>query len=293
MIESVSAEVGSKLTDRLAVVVLSPAFAFWAVGLAAWIWTRPHAADHAVSRLATLSGLAQGALLIGGLLVVAASGVVVQRAAPTMLRLLQGYWFPAVRSALAGRYRRRLAADDATWQHLYSTWEEGKATASEAAELLAVERRLARLPPTADLVMPTRLGNVLESAERRPYDWYGLDPVRCWSRLWLVLPDAAKTEVSAARADLDAAATWWTWAALTAVWTLFTPWALLVAAAACLLSYSVVIGSAARFGDLVNAIFDVHRGLLYDALGWPRPSGPEAERTEGQAVSQALWRGPA
>ena len=62
-------------------MLLSPALAFWALGCAAWIWTRPRSADHAVVRLASLSGLAQGALLIGALLVVAASGVIVQRAA--------------------------------------------------------------------------------------------------------------------------------------------------------------------------------------------------------------------
>jgi hypothetical protein len=293
MIESIGAQLGGKLADRLAVALLSPALAFWTLGCAAWIWIRPHSANQAVNRLASLSGLAQGALLIGALMAVAASGVVVQRTEPVVLRLLQGYWPPALRSALASRYRRRLAADDKTWQELYSRWEDGKATETEAIELQAAERRLARLPATPDQVMPTRLGNVLRSAENRPYDWYGLDAVNCWSRLWLVLPDAAKNEVSAARADLDTATTWWTWAALTAVWTVFTPWALLVAVAACLLSYPLVVGSAMRFGDLVNATFDVHRGLLYDALGRPRPSSQDSERATGQALSQALWRGPA
>ena len=54
MIESISAGLGGKLADRLAVMLLSPAFGCWALGCGAWIWTRPRPADHAVSRLAAL-----------------------------------------------------------------------------------------------------------------------------------------------------------------------------------------------------------------------------------------------
>lgn len=293
MFETVTTELGSKLADRLALVLLSPAFAFWVLGVAAWVWTRPRAADHAVSRLATLSGLAQGLLTLGALLAVAASGAVIQRTVPAVLRLLQGYWPAPLRSMLAARWRRRLAAADETWQDLYPRWEEGKASDAQTAELLATERRLARLPGTPGQVMPTRLGNVMRTAETRPYDWYGLDSVHCWPRLWLVLPDPAKEEINATRADLEVAVTWWTWAALTAAWAILTPWAWLVAAVACLFSYLALISSAVRFGELINAVFDVHRGLLYDALGYPRPQSGESERVAGIALTQALLRGPA
>ena len=123
-------EVSHRL-DRLA--------AFWALGGVAWLWTRPHAAERAISRLATLSGLAQGALTVGALLVMAASGAVIQRTVPTVLRLLQGYWPAPLRAALAARYRHRLSDDDETWQDLYKRWEEDKATDTETAELLATE----------------------------------------------------------------------------------------------------------------------------------------------------------
>ena len=293
MFETVTSDVSGKLADRLAVVLLSPAFAFWALGGVAWAWTRPQAADHAISRLATLSGLAQGALLVGALLAATASAAVIQRTVPIVLRLLQGYWPAPLRSVLAARYRHRLADDDKTWGDLYPSWAEGKATETETTELQAIERRLTRLPATPEQVMPTRLGNVMRAAGRRPYDWYGLDSVRCWPRLWLLLPDPAKEEVNVARADLETAVTWWTWAALTVVWVIFTPWALLVAAVACLFSYLAMIGSAVRFGELINAVYDVHRGLLYDALGYGRPGSRESERDAGIALTQALLRGPA
>jgi hypothetical protein len=292
MFETVTSGLGGKLADRLAVVLLSPAFAFWALGGVAWTLTRPHAVDHAVSRLATLSGFAQGALIVGALLVATASSAVIQRTVPIMLRLLQGYWPAPLRSVLAARYRHRLAGETEIWEGLYPRWEEGTATATETAELQATERRLARLPATPEKVMPTRLGNVMRAAEGRPFDWYGLDSVSCWPRLWLLLPDPAKEEVTVARADLETAVTWWTWAALTAVWAIFTPWALLVTAVACLFSYLAMIGSAVRFCELVNAIYDVHRGLLYDALGYARPDSRESERDTGIALTRALLRGP-
>jgi len=293
MFETVTSDISGKLADRLAVALLSPAFAFWVLGAAAWVWTRPGGADRAVTHLAKLSGFAQGALVVGVLLAVAASGAVLQRTVPSVLRLLQGYWPAPLRFALAVRWRRRLKADDRRWQDLYRLRAEREADEREAAELLAVERRLTRIPAEADRVMPTRLGNVLQAAEERPYAWYGLDSEHCWPRLWLVLPDPAKTEVNAARADLETAVTWWTWSALTVVWVIFTPWALLVAALACLFSYLAMIGSAVRFGELLNSVYDVHRGLLYDALGYPRPAAPEAEREAGMQLTEMLLRGPA
>ena len=291
MIESITAGLGGRVAERWAALLLSPAVAFWALGAGAWVWAWPDSAGDTIDRLATLSPLAQGAIGVGALLVVAASGFVVEQSASMVLRVLQGYWPGWLRAPLASRHRKRLEADDDLWQKLYAQWESGAATEAEAAELLTVERRLAQLPGRAEQIMPTQLGNVLRAAESRPHDWYGLDAVRCWPRLWLVLPDPVKAELSAARAQLDAAATWWSWGALTAVWTVFTPWALLVAAVGCGLAYPVLVGAAARFGELVDATFDLHRGLLYDALGWERPDNPEAERARGEALTQALWRG--
>jgi hypothetical protein len=292
VIAALTSGIGSRLADRWAAALLSPAFAFWAIGALAWLWTRPAEVEQMLDDLARLSPLAQAAASVGALLVVVASGFAVERLALPALRLLEGYWPPALRNRAAGRARRRLQANEDRWQQLYARWESGAASDAETAELLAVERRLAVLPAQSAQVMPTRLGNVLRAAESRPADFYGLDAVRCWPRLWLLLPDAVKVELGAARAELDAAATWWIWAVLIAVWGLLTPWAVLVAAAAALLAYVALLAAATRFGELLGATFDLHRGLLYDALGWPRPSRPDEERARGEALTQALVRGP-
>ena len=60
--------------------------------------------------------------------------------------------------------------------------------------------------------MPTRIGNILRAAETRPYDHYGLEAVIVWPRLWLVLPDSARQELSTARASLDSSVAAVIWA---------------------------------------------------------------------------------
>jgi hypothetical protein len=67
--------------------------------------------------------------------------------------------------------------------------------------------------------MPTRLGNLLRAAERKPLEKYGLDAIICWSRLWMLLPDAVKKDLQESRADLNNAARVWLWSLLFCGWT--------------------------------------------------------------------------
>jgi len=67
--------------------------------------------------------------------------------------------------------------------------------------------------------MPTRLGNLLRAAERKPLEKYGLDAILCWSRLWMLLPDAVKKDLQESRADLNNAARVWLWSLLFCGWT--------------------------------------------------------------------------
>jgi hypothetical protein len=285
-----------KLAEHWAAILLSPAFAFWALGLGAWLLSRPDATarQRLVDGFTGLPGSAQISILILALLVVAASSVVVDRQALRVLRWLEGYWPRPLRPlarALAGHHRGRQKRLEQRWNELYARHQEGTADADSGRELIEVELRLSELPARPERVMPTRLGNILRAMESGIVDKYGIDPVRCWPALWLVLPESTKQVAGAARENLDTAVTWWVWAVLVAVWTVFTPWALLVAAAAWP-TYVNLRNTAARYGELIDATFALHRGLLYDALGRPRPA-PADEHASGQALTAALWRGPA
>src|SRR5260370_24295303 len=80
-------------------------------------------------------------------------------------------------------------------------------------------RGMLRSMPRQDaLGMPTRLGDILRAAERRPADKYGLDTIACWTALWLLLPAEAKTELVQARSALHNAARTWLLGALFGVW---------------------------------------------------------------------------
>ena len=142
--------------------------------------------------------------------------------------------------------------------------------------------------------MPTRLGNILRAAERRPVDKYGLDSVVCWTALWLVLPEQTEDRARPGTVHLDKALRMWLWGALFLVWTPWTWWAIPIAVIVPALAYHVgILGAATLFGDLVVAAYDLHRMSLYDSLHLPRPTSPVEERrvSGGTLVTNALWGG--
>ena len=145
--------------------------------------------------------------------------------------------------------------------------------------------------PLPDQLMPTRLGNLLRAAEQRPLEKYGLDAIICWSRLWLLLPDAVKQELQAARADLNAAARVWFWSVLFMIWGVWALWAIPLGLLSALFAYRWAIAAATLYGDLIEATFDLYRQLLYDSLDWRRPPNPAEERRVGRELTEYLWRG--
>ena len=155
-------------------------------------------------------------------------------------------------------------------------------------------RSMLRSMPRQDaLGMPTRLGDILRAAERRPADKYGLDTIACWTALWLLLPAEAKTELVQARSALDNAARTWLWGALFVVWIPWTWLALPVAIVVPAVAYYVgILTAATLFGELTVSAFDLYRFRLYDSLHLPRPSSPALERSrDGSRVTRLLWTG--
>jgi hypothetical protein len=148
------------------------------------------------------------------------------------------------------------------------------------------------MPRQAAYGMPTRLGDILRAAERRPDDKYGLDAVVCWYALWLLLPAETKTELVQARSALDNATRTWLWGALFVVWTPWTWLALPIAVIVPALAYYIgILAAATLFGELTVSAFDLYRFRLYDHLHLPRPCSPASERRDGRRVTRLLWEG--
>lgn len=139
-----------------------------------------------------------------------------------------------------------------------------------------------RLPASSPLPaqrMPTRLGNVLRAAELRPGSRYGLDAVTCWPRLWLLLPKDSRQEVAAARTGLYLSVQSWLCGVAFSVFVVWAWWAPVVGLTVAWVTYYTRMLAAARtYGTLIESCFDIHRGLLYAALNWPRPANPPRVR---------------
>ena len=140
--------------------------------------------------------------------------------------------------------------------------------------------------------MPTRFGNLLKAAESRPPHRYGLDAVVCWPRLWLIMPDTARTEVAAARVRLDEGARLWLWSLLFCGWVIFTWWALAVALLGMIVGYRTVLAGATVYGRLVLSCYDLYRKDLYATLGCELPVDAQEEVRSGARLTAYLERGP-
>jgi hypothetical protein len=288
--------IGTKLADRW-VAVATPALLFWVGGLLAFLWGHggTKGLERPVAWITGQSGVVQAALLVAALIGVAGSGAVVQRMTLPVLRFLEGHW-PAwlgfLRRRLVLKQTARLDKLEDEWKKLADGVEVGSASAEERDAYNLLDGRLRRVPTVRESVMPTRVGNVLRAAESRPYEKYGLDAVKCWPQLWLVLPDVARQELTSARASLDAAAAACLWGLLFLVWSTWTLWAIPVGLAVTLAAYFVWVPDRAEvFADLVEAAFDLYRPALYAALRWPLPSDPADERKLGALLTEYLWRG--
>ena len=283
---------GAKVAGGWADALATPAFLFWVGGLVA------STLRHGLWWL-ELEESEQIALAAAGLVAVLMSAAVVRRFDLATLRILEGYWPRALKGLtrwLTRRQSDRIDRDQARVQELMQRFtkphETGTAEHREGLEEMAeLEDRLAHAPLRPEHRMPTDLGNVLRAAEIRPGEKYGLNAVICWPRLWLVLPETARSELSEARASLDVAARAWLWCLLFTLWAVWEPWFLALGLLAAPLAYRRAVASARVYGDLLESTFDVHRTLLYQSLRWPLPANPAAEHAAGQRLTAYLWRG--
>lgn len=288
--------IGTKLADRW-LALAGPAMLYWTGGfllLAASAEGQVRLTGISAA-VAAQPAVLQVSMIAAAVLAVLASGVLVQRLTLPTLRLLAGYW-PA---GLAGMRRSRIASERARleraqteWMRLAERLEREPTNTELEQEYILLDARLRRLPAVAHRLLPTRLGNVLRSAESRTYDKYGLDPVRCFPHLWLLLPDAARQELAAARGRLDGAVAACVWGVFFLPWGAVNLLAVPVGAGVAVAAWWWWLPERAEaFGELLEATFDLYRVDLYEALRWPLPANPAVERQSGELLTRYVWRG--
>ncbi|KQR80332.1 hypothetical protein ASF98_18735 [Arthrobacter sp. Leaf337] len=287
---------GGKLADRWLTVSV-PALVFWFGGALAWLagaddWVM--ALSELTRWMESLSVFGQLMMLFLGLLGIGASGVVVARATAPALRLIEGYW-PRVMRPLArlfaSKVEERMKNSVTRFSELERKSHEGRVSEDEVKEHARLDEEMRRRPARPPY-LPTSVGNTLRAAERRPEDKYGLDAVTVWPHLWQVMPETSRKEVGAARAALDSSVGAVCWGLLFLVFTPLTWWSLPIGLAVSASALFIWVPSRAQvYADQVEALFDLYRRQLYEALRWPLPRDPDHEREQGRLLTTYLWRG--
>ncbi|WP_394619436.1 hypothetical protein JNUCC0626_10150 [Lentzea sp. JNUCC 0626] len=289
---------GGKLADRW-LTVSAPAFLFWSGGVLAWAhsaggWS---GAEPVVAWLSHRPAVVQGGALLVALVLVAGSGVVVDRLSGPALRIAEGYWPGWVLKVwwrLARVAGKRTERRQRSWQALQRRIadEDPALRPEDFATYLRLDRAQRRQASVPYRRMPTRIGAILRAAESWPLDKYGLETTAVWPRLWLLLPELTRDELIAARRAVTGAVVAALWGLLFTTFGALTPWAVLVGLTVSVLALCVWLPPRAQaFADLLEAAFDLHRSLLYQHLRWPLPANPAGEQESGRALTAYLWRG--
>lgn len=271
--------------------VFSPAFLFWAGGLTFYFSKRNW---HIIWKIITgMQPFEQIVLIVIALVVLILSSIVMKNLRFTILRLLEGYWpwpFGKVASILSNLQNFWFESYEKQWNHLKS--KEDSLNRIEHRKLSSLEMQTHYFPAQINDVQPTTLGNILRMAETTPRIKYGLDAVICWPRLWLLLPEDTRKEISAGREALMNNVELWAWGLLFLVWVNWSPWALVVVLLWLVFVDGWLQQSAMSYADLLDGTFDVHRWKLYEAVRWPLPEKSGLTEVEiGRRLTEFLWRG--
>jgi hypothetical protein len=139
-------------------------------------------------------------------------------------------------------------------------------------------------PPFEDLVLPTRLGNVIRAFEMYSRRRYGASAIALWPRLQGVIDTAYAQGLDAAKTSFDfmlhsaflsallgvllsAAGLWWYNPLIHGFGQRWIGWMIFFVGLSYLL-YLAAINRASEWGSQVEAAFDLYRGKLLTQLGY-------------------------
>ena len=239
-------------------------------------------------------------LFVIALLLLAAVAYIVSSFQLPLTRLYEGYWprikgVNWVRRRLVERHRRM-------WRRLHDEQREAGEQHQFAEQNAMQEVMAQRYPPKTrlDLLMPTRLGNILRAAEVYPHERYKIDAAVIWPRLRPMLPDTMINDLTEGTTLLDAMLMLRTlamvfgtlWPILLAVttesWELaalaFVGWPI------AMIAHRSALAAATQRGEGIEAAFDLYRGELLQHLGFPASLDLEGERIIWDDLTQFYLR---
>lgn len=252
-----------------------------------------------------------GVVLVAAALLAAAAGLAAQAAGVLIGHVWLGEWPGWSVTVVEWLIRRReerfdrlatavgLATDHRRRTQVAAT--RARLRGDPAARTLAQEaRRAQRLEDRAlarrDRICrsrpgrPTWMADHMVAAQARVAGAYGIDLAICWPRVWLLLPDGVRDEVTAPQQALDRATTLAGWGLLYVVVGMRWWPALLIGAAVCLTGWRRGRAAVAHLADIVESVIDLHVRDLAEPLGIDPPTGPLAPEI-GRQLNARLRKG--
>lgn len=260
----------------------------WILGHRDWYDVSRLAAsvEHISTRAGSWSTIGGATLIIAVLLAgTTAAGLGARLFGLITLAAWLGNWpwpLSGVASTLTQRRRER-------WLRLQERFEVAAgALPQRTDEARAVARQRNRIA-ISEPQRPTWMGDRFAAVETRVAGAYGLDLASCWPRLWLIVDDATRKALAAARANVDRAAILAGWALLYLLPALlWWPAAIIAALIACV-AWRAARHAIAIHADLIESVVDLHSVSLARALTIPC-EGPMSAAA-GREVTRLLRKG--
>ncbi|WP_157254527.1 hypothetical protein [Nonomuraea typhae] len=280
-------EVGKRLAERWVALLALPGLLYLAVAAAAGTLGQQHSFDYVMlstrisdwasaPALRTPGGLALAALAaiagsVGVGLAAAVLGWLAERLWSVPGSKVPGKWIASWR-----RSRSRAALRDA----------ERARTAQEARDAIARAERIC--PVEAEL--PSWIGDRFRACRLRVLLTYGLDLDAVWPRIWLLLSESTRTEMTRAADALTSAARLGGWAV---VYLLLAWWwwpATIIAAVTGAVSIIRSRQAVVVYTGLAESVIDLHSAELAVKLGLA-VDGTPVTRELGMRVTSQMRKG--
>jgi hypothetical protein len=140
---------------------------------------------------------------------------------------------------------------------------------------------------------PTWIGDRVAATSTRVENQYGLDLTGTWPRLWPLLPDAMRTDITAARTAFDQTITLAGWGLLYIVVGVWTGWwpVLLAGIGTYLAAWYRARNAIVTLTELVEAAVDLHAATLAKAFGVPVADGGLVDLETGRRITARARKG--
>ncbi|MCZ4125699.1 hypothetical protein [Streptomyces sp. H39-S7] len=296
-------ELGKKLADQWVSLLLLPGLLFVAAvragaglphGDAVNRYRLTRLTSETVRTLSQLPATSQVIVTVGVLLLATGVGWATQSLTGATRRIWLGVWprpFAPAHRWLVDRRVRRWHHRVAGRRELELSYPRGSRTAGQQKQINAAAGRINRLA-LAEPDRPTWMGDRIQAVEQVALNRFGLDLAFTWPRLWLVLPENVRTEITAANAAFagaTAVGTWaWPYLLLGALW-----WpAALVGLVIGVTGWARARAAVSDLTSLSEAALDLHARTLAVALGIgaPETTGP-LTIAEGERITALVRKG--